>query len=394
MREQIRKISETGPCYLIAVCVLALSGCGASDELQSPVNPTPISCPTLLETMPKTYGMFQRGELPAIKSLIAESLTDSQFAALLDAILTIIRDLSPDELNDLSSLTDTTNFQSVTETLISVFQFIGGTEDGRLPYRREIVTALRRIITNCEANSLISAINYTLTSAELPDLLNDLNALLNDARFQNVLDVQGALSRDGFTALVCNATNNLTKDDFSVSNDIVQPIAALDVLPLDQPPLNSFLRNLDLLLGDSRPLRTALADTVCCNLYDVPQCASIRPRTTVIDRPPIFVWAMHDILSNPTPELENVLEQLRLFMANPVVAPALRPLSAALNKISERFAVRQALASVLRSLFEPDRAEFLIREVIDLLNAGFIDELLDVVDLIAEGCSPQDGGSP
>ncbi|MEE2757669.1 MAG: hypothetical protein VYA30_13520 [Myxococcota bacterium] len=390
MRDLFGKMYKCCPRYLSLVFLLFLAGCGAPDDLKSPINQVPISCPTLLEAMPRTYGLFESGELPAIKSLIAESLTDAQFSALLDAILTIIRDLSPTELDDLSSLAETTNFQSVTQTLVSVFQFIGGTQDGRLPYRREIVTALRRIITNCEANSLLSAINYTLTSAELPDLLRDLSALMNDERFQNVLDVQGGLSRDGFAALVCNATNNLSKNDFSILNDIIQPIAALDVLPLDQPPINSFLRNLDLLLSDSRPLRPALANTVCCNLYDVPQCASIGPRTSVIDRPPVFVWAMHDILSTPTPQLESLLEQLRLFIDNPVVAPALRPLSVALNKISERFAVRQAIASVLRSLFEPDRAEFLMREVVALLNVGFVDELLQVVRLIAKGCQPQD----
>ena len=51
---------------------------------------------------------------------------------------------------------------------------------------------------------------------------------------------QDRFGRDGFTALMCNALGNFSQRDFSVANDVVQPIQSLDILPLAAPPLSTF----------------------------------------------------------------------------------------------------------------------------------------------------------
>ena len=70
--------------------------------------------------------------------------------------------------------------------------------------------------------------------------------------------------------------------------------------------INRLLRNLDSLLAPDRPLRSALSDTICCNLYDLKQCLDVGPRDTVIDTARICLGDYDGLTSIPhatgTPE--------------------------------------------------------------------------------------------
>ena len=369
------------------VIILAWTvGCGADDNMSSPPVPSGAECPTVFDVMPQTRALFDSGRLLQLRTLIASDLSDAQVSALIDALLSTIRSLSPQEIDAIGSLLRQSDFDSLSRTLSALLAFLGGTPDGSTPFQSEVIEATRRLITICDGGKILAAVSATLTSNELPTLLQDLASMLENFELQLAFERQGQLQRDGFAALVCNASNRLARNDFSVQNDIIQPLNALGVSRLDEPPLNRLLRNLDSLLAPDRPLRSALSDTICCNLYDLKQCLDVGPRDTVIDRPPAFAWATYDGLTQASPMLPGRLKRLSDFIVQPDVVAALIPLRSALGKLAENDAVEVAITSTLRVILAPGRAETLLRELKLLVDAGFVEEVLAVIQLVARGC--------
>jgi hypothetical protein len=372
----------------LACCVSVQTlGCGADESTPTPKQLMLSACPTIPELAPNTFALLEEARLPQLKALISRDLTDPQFAALLDAVLTLVRDLTPEQLRAFGGLALNPNFSGFSTAVVAVLQFIGGTEDGLQPYRRPLVTEMHRLATRCDAASLLVALDQVITAPELPEILSDLSLLLENDLLQSLLDTRGALSRDGFSALICNAAANLTQPGFSVTNDLVQPLAALNILPLDVPPWSTFLRNIDALLAEERPLRRALGDTICCDLYDVPACDRITARSHPLERDPVFVWAIHELMSYPHPQLGHVLDDFKDFLADPKIGASLEPVANVMSRIAETIAVRRAFLSLVRALLDPDRAAALFREVALLVNSGSLKELLGVVRVISRGCT-------
>ena len=289
MNERVKKPQIL---FLLPALVFAgIVGCGADDDMPSPPIPSGTMCPTVSDVMPRTRAILDSGDLPKIRSLIASELSDAQVSALLDALVSTVRSLSPQEINAIGSLLRQSNFDSFSRTLSSLLAFLAGSSDGDQPYQSDVIEATRRMISTCDGGQILAAVSSALTSSELPALLQDLASLLENPEIQIAFERQGPLQRDGFAALICNASNRLARNDFSVQNDIIQPLNALGVSRLDDPPLNRLLRNLDSLLAPNRPLRGALSDTICCNLYDLKRCLDVGPQDSVIERPPAFALA-------------------------------------------------------------------------------------------------------
>ena len=375
-------------CLFFTVGLISLS-CGATEDLKHPPTQPIQNCPRISELAPNTYALITQDRLPHLSALLGEDITDAQFAALLDAILTILGALERDELSALGNVIRNDGLQGLTQGAAGLLRVLSGDEDPE-GLSGPMVRELHRLVTTCNGASLSAALGNTLNSPELPQVLSELDAVLKMGAVQDVLSAQDRFGRDGFTALMCNALGNLSQRDFSVANDVVQPIQSLDILPLDTPPLSTFFRSLDRLLSDEQPLKPALADLICCDLYGVPTCSAITATTEPLQRDPVFTWFLYSLFIGQDARFQGALTGGAEFIGDEQIRSAFAPLSSVLDGIAQNANVREATRSLLRSLLNPEKAQPILRDLALLIENGAVSEILNIVRVTSQGCDVRD----
>jgi hypothetical protein len=182
--------------------------------------------------------------------------------------------------------------------------------------------------------------------------------------------------------------SNMIQPDFSVANDVVQPLARLDLLPIDTPPLSTFLRNLDAVLSNERPLKPAMANLVCCDLYNVATCDQVTSSTKAVVRDPVYSWLLYDLFIRRDGVFGPFLSSISALLTSPAVAEAAKPIWVAINDVVKDRQINDAANSVLRLILNPAIAQPLLLEVALLLEAGVITEVRAMADTIRAGCDP------
>lgn len=372
---------------LLAAALVAMVGCGADTDAPSPTNaPAPATCPPLAEIAPITLGLVRDRQLPNLQRLLGETLDKQQVAALLDGLLRALRDLGPRDLDGLFALTRDPRLAALTPLLLDVLRYLGdpsGARDGLLV---ETVHLLR----TCDGGTLFRGVEALIDAPQLPPLLADLGAVIALPIVQDLLDADlaGALSREGFTALVCNIASALTRPGFSVRSDVITPLSGIDLLPLGEPPLSTFLDALDGLLDPNGAALPALADVICCDLYGASRCADVPADAVPRAGDPVYVWALYDLFIGAGGDLSALLDQLGGLIDDPALGAALAPLRGVLSRLAEDPDLRRALVEVLAAALRPEVARGVLPEVTRLLEAGTVGELLALIDALRGGCDP------
>lgn len=375
--------------YMLWVLLgLVLSGCGAADDIPGPPQPAAETCPTLRALAPLTFQTLESNDVPTLKRVLSEEISDAHLTALVNATIALVRSLQQVDFESLSALQSSPELPQLDEGLSRLLRFLSGTPEE--PFREEVFTDLRRIVTHCRATPLVAAIKEAVYSPELPELLLQLDEVLSLEPVQRALAADQYLGRDGFTVFICNTVANLIQADFSVANDVVQPLARLNILPLDMPPFSSFLRSLDTVLSADRPLKPALANLVCCDLYNVAECNQVTPATVPVERDPVFSWLIYDLFVDQQEAFGRFLSALGGLARSPEVGEAAKPIWSALVDVTNDDEIKDAANSLLRIVLTPGITQPLLRELALLIERGIIGELAAMGKAIQRGCNPED----
>lgn len=373
----------------LALAALLATGCGADDDAPAPDQTvTPATCPPLAELAPHSFALIESGQLPALRQLVSERITDAQLSALIDSLVTLLSSLSLDELDALADLVQSDAVTDLAPLMLDLLRWLAGDPADPASYQADILGELRRLIGTCDTPSLLAMVESLLRAPELPHLLGGLGEVLALDIVQQLLSAGDALDREGFTVLVCNILASLVRPGFSVAGDIIQPLAGIDLLPLDEPPIAPFLADLDALLAPDGAILPPLADLVCCDVYGVRHCAALTAQSEPLPRDPTFTWAMHALFTGGVIDIETALAAAGGLLGDPDVQATLAPLEVLLDRFIEDAQLRGTLDSLLVTLLDPNTARPLMLELLTLIDAGAIDELFAVLEALIDGCDP------
>lgn len=368
---------------------LALLGCGADEAAPAPAQVvTPVSCPPLRSLAPRTLALLDEGRLPGLRALFAERVDDAQLSAVIDALLRLLRALSADDIEALFGLLDHPAVGELSPLLDDLLRWVAGAPDGS-GYQAALVGELRRLVGVCDTAEMLSVVRAAAEAPELSSLLGGLGEVLALDLVQQVLGAGAALDRDGFTVLVCNILASVIRPGFSVEAAIITPLSGIDVLPLSEPPIAPFLRDLDAVLDPEGALLPGFADLVCCDVYGVRRCSALPADAVPLARDPVFTWALHALFSGGVIDIEAALGALGRVVADPSIGEALAPVEVVIDSLVADAELKATLDRLLLLVLEPETARRVLQEVLLLVDAGSLSELRAVVDAVVLGCDAE-----
>lgn len=369
----------------VTAIALCLIGCGVDDTAPAPENrPQSATCPSMQALAPNALALLSEGQLPALRDLLANRLTDDDISALLDAALQVVERLSKDDLQRLLALGDDPRLQALIPTLTDVVRFIA-TDPVDAP-RAGLYQGLARILRTCEGATLLNAVAELLGAPEMPAVLEDLGATLALPVVQGVLAESGGLGRRGVTALLCNIATNLLTPDFEFDRNVRGPLALIPALPTDEPPLLDLLDGLSALLAPSKGALPALSDLMCCEAYGVSQCAAVPPDAAPIEGDPVFTWLIYDLFVADSFDVQALLAEAGELVADPALRAAVAPLGIVLRQLADDPDLRATLTRLVVTLLDPAVIEAVLPDLVRLLESGGVEELLAVVNALGNGC--------
>ena len=371
---------------VICLAGTMLVACGATEETPTPIpSDLRVECPAISSLAPKTFALADAGRLPAIRSLLRERLDKNQVAALITALLGVLDTLDQTQLRALLAVGDLPALGEFKTAARQLLAYLIGEDGG--PFPAALFTDLQRLVSTCDGGAAFSAFAELADAPELSSMLGDLGEILELDLVQGLLAGNGsALDRDGFTTLVCNVLATMIRPGFSVANDVIQPLSGIDLLPLGEPPISTFLRDLDALLSPERPVLPALNDLICCDLYGVSRCANLTSDAQPLDRDPIFTWTIHTLFTEGEFEVARLFASMGELVDDPKVEDAVGPLVTLLTELGDNQSLRDALASVTVTALEPSTARGVLMDVALLLDEGAVEELGAIFDAVANGC--------
>lgn len=379
--------------WLLVACVVAgavaLGGCGAEEGAPAPAQSvTAVSCPPLRSLAPQTLALVDEGRLPALRALLAEGVDDAQLSAVIDALLRLLRALSADDIEALFGLLDHPAVSELSPLLDDLVRWVVGAPDGS-GYQAALVGEVRRLVGVCDTGAMLSVLRAAAEAPELPSLLRGLGEVLALDLVQQVLGSGAALDRDGFTVLVCNILASVIRPGFSVEAAIITPLSGIDVLPLSEPPIAPFLRDLDAVLDPGGVLLPGFADLVCCDVYGVRRCSALGADAAPLPRDPVFTWALHALFSGGVIDIEAALGALSRVVGDASIGEALAPVRVVIDSLVADAELKATLDRLLVLVLEPETARGVLGELLLLVDAGALSELRAVVDAVVDGCDAE-----
>lgn len=393
-RPALRALTDLGspslrPLLVTCAALTALVGCGADDTAPAPTQArVEASCPPLRTIAPATFRLLDTHRLETLRTLLGERIDDAQLAAVLDLVFTVLRELTADDLRALFELTDHPALTRSAPLFDALLRWLAGDPAVPESFQSALVADVRRLVGVCDTTALLGVIETVAATPELPALLDGLGEVLSLDLVQQVLGAGEALDREGFTVLVCNILASVTRPGFSVQGDIIEPLSGIDLLPLDEPPIAPFLRDLDAVLDPEGPLLPVFADLVCCDVYGVRRCSALAPDARPLPRDPVFTWAMHELFTGGVVDVGIALAVLGDLADDPTIGEALAPLDVVLDRLLGDRELKATLDRLLLMTLEPETARGVLHELLLLVDAGALQELRVLVDVIVDGCDP------
>lgn len=370
----------------VTILMTVLSGCGVADTAPAPENrPRPAECPSMQALAPNALALLDNGRLPAVRSLLADRLSDDDVAALIEAALQVVERLSRDEIQRLLAVGSDPRLRSLIPVLADVLRFLAA-EPADAP-RAGLYQGLARVLRTCEGATILNVLAEVAGAPELPAVLTDLGDTLALPVVQDVLAESGGLGRRGVTALLCNIAANLLTPDFEFDRNVRAPLGLIPALPTDEPPLRDLLDGLSALLAPSKGVLPALSDLMCCEAYGVSQCAAVPPGATPIEGDPVFTWLIYDLFTTDAFDVQGLLADASELVADPTLRGAVAPLGQVVRQLADDPDLRATLTRLVVTILEPGTIEGLLPDLILLLEAGGVEELLAVIDALGNGCA-------
>jgi hypothetical protein len=386
-------VSLTAPLTLSLRLALSMSavlwaGCGADDAAIAPVNPPrPVTCPSMQDLAPNALSLLRAGELPGLKRLLGERISDDEISALIDAALTVIESLPLQDLQRLLRLGSDARVSALLPSVAALIRFMLDAP-ADLP-RDGLYRAMGRLLRTCDGDTVLTAFERLIAAPELPQVLADLGATLALGPVQSVLAESGGFGRRGITALLCNIGATLMTPEFDFERNVRGPLGALPALPLDEPPLLDLLDGLGAVLAPSKAALPALADLMCCEAYGVSTCAAIPPGAEPLPGDPVFTWLLYDLFVADQFDVQGLLGDAGALLADPTLREAVAPLGAVVRQLADDADLRATLTRLVATILEPAVVAEVLPDLALLLESGALLELIGVVDAIGNGCDPE-----
>lgn len=374
---------------LACLVSLCLASCGVDDAAPGPENrPRPATCQPVEALAPNALTLLRERRLPGLQRLLAERISDAEVSALVDAALEILEALSADELQALLALGDDPRLRGLIPLLGTLIELLLDTPE--VPPRAGLFSAIGRVMQTCDGATVLRAFDEVLGAPELPDLIASLGESLALAPVQQVLAESGGFGRRGITALLCNIGATMMTPAFDFERNVRGPLGALPALPLDEPPLSDLLDEMSGLLASEGTALPAIADLMCCEAYGVSTCAAVPPGAEPPPADPVFTWLIYDLfVAQGTVDLEALLGTAGELAGDPALRTALAPLGTVLRRLAEDPDLRAVLVRLMLTVLDPVVASEVLPDLVVLLKAGGVEELLAVIGAIANGCDPE-----
>lgn len=372
----------------LSLAAVLFAGCGADEAAIAPVNqPRAATCASMEDLAPNALGLLRADRLPGLQRLLGKRVSDDEVSALIDAALTVIESLPRDDLQRLLSLGSDPRLSALMPTVAALIRFILDAPDD-MP-RDGLYVAMARLLRTCEGDTVLTAVEQLLAAPELPDVLTNLGATLALEPVQRVFAESGGFGRRGITALLCNIGATLMTPQFDFERNVRGPLGALPALPLDEPPLLDLLDGLGAILTPSKAALPALADLMCCEAYGVSSCAAIPPNAEPIPGDPVFTWLIYDLFVAEDFDVQGLLADAGVLLADPVLRDAVAPLGGVVRQLAEDADLRATLTRLVATILEPAVVAEVLPDLALLLESGGLQELISVVDAIGNGCDPE-----
>jgi hypothetical protein len=349
----------------LAIC----ASCSAYDREATPqVGPPP--CPSLQEQLDTTIELARSGRLKGLQSAVARELTVDLRTRLIHAVLAVASELSTESLEGLQQLLAEGTLEPLVSPLSDALHLV--VDQG--PPGFEAIHQVGRMTQQCQGLPLISAL--------IPLLSDPVLRLHIDSLLGGGLDVQGIVAdlgvdltafeqRAGFQQLMRNLTTAIIQPDFDVDR-FLGPNGLLGLaLDLDDPNVQALVAVLRALMLEGAP-RVATQDIAACLLET--------------DRQDRLFGLLFDLLRQGALDLLKPVDLSKwpggtMALIDQVVLPIL-------SLLERDDLVRESLAFVVDALLKPEVAASALPDIIDLIDAGALDEVAGLVVTLGSGkCS-------
>ncbi|MEE2789646.1 MAG: hypothetical protein VX589_20065 [Myxococcota bacterium] len=374
-------------CYHMSLILVCTMGCGASEQQPSPSPTTLPACPTFEAAAPNTTMMLAENRLPTLKRILEDELSEVQATALIRSLLQLVRGIESADIETLSSWGDHPATTEIGAGLMAVLDEILGRPQQPQSFQQAVVIRAVDLVATCAGISLLEMMQNLMAAPQLQPLVEQLNIVIQlDAVSTLLMSVDGALNLDGFIIFVDSLLRALVRPNFSVAQDLKDPIAALDVLPVDEPPIAPLLANIDGLLQPEVGVLRPLQNLICCGTHRVPTCAEVNPDTTPANAEPILSPFVHRLLVSPDPRLRALPKALADFVANPLVTGLGDAMNRIMQQLIDSGELRRTFTQLLRRATSPDLMYGFLTDIRTLMTSEMVDEILGYADLMRRGC--------
>lgn len=374
-RSRVSKTWINKRSWWVAGAGLALVGCGAFGDTAPPVEQD-LSCPSIEQQIPTVLALIDEGRLDGLRHVIEVQVSDTLRGQIVELGLDIIRALPPDTLDGLRTVVQDDAVWALLPLVADVGRFV--VEDGG--GRWEVLPVASDLIVLCPGGELLPVLGDLLQD---PTMLDAIGLLLSDPQGIEALlasldvDLADPAARDALLALVDNVLASFAAPGFRLDEleELLVGLADLGLLDLRSPAIRGLLALAHEALDD--PARAgALQSFVGC-------LRTVDPDLTL-------VALLYDLVAAGAISLEDVTAVLAVTdsAAGGDVVVAL--LVNVIDFLATDDEARGGLANVLLTILRPDVAEVALPDLIVLLEADAVPEVVDLLVSLVYGCHGDD----
>ncbi len=320
----------------VLVAMVIVAGCGAYDHNAAPLADTGACTP--VEARLSTFlELLDQGRLAGLRSVTQNDFMHDQRTRLIDALIKVIDALPPGTISGLKALIDSGQTDNLAGGLGGVLAAIDDYEG---------LGIVRKMLEQCTGKPLLVTLEGLLADeAFVAELL-----ALADTEIALPIDFSQVENRAGFQALMRALLTSISTPGFDVA-DITAVVPQLESLLVPLLAPGEPLMSVQLVTGCL--LEADPQDALAGLLFDVIRAA---PEPIPLD---LFAGGIQETLDR------IALPILRLLIGDDVV--------------------RGSLVIGMSVLFRPNVAEKFVPDLVQLIEAGAVDELMDVLVTLAVG---------
>lgn len=355
-------MSARRPRSIAIAALLALSACGADDDV-APYTPPPPNCPEADEYLADLYRLEDEGKLTNLAVAIRHHVPDNARRDLIDALLRLAGAFEDGDFSALTTIKandDAGQGEGLQVTLGRVVRWVGqtGPSAPNLPLMR----VLRTTLSTCEGAPVFALLADAVRDPTLVGAL--LDTLASEGLRDGLvgLSFEGENGREAMRYLVRNVLVAASSDAF----DVATIVDLLDLLvDLDAPPYRDLADGLERLLdADGLPRLQGLL--VCLQ---------------GVDRELVLGAFVYDLLTSGL--LTNSIPEDPITLDEPIREIVVK----ALDALATDPQIRRGLTPALIVLLADDVVPYVLPDLAELLESEALSGVFDLIaDLAAGTC--------